>query len=137
MSENPEDTSMESAPELRIKRFNSDKTRKDFGSDTVYHVYFELSRDPPPEWRDIFGREWKRLNLTQEAGIDGTFLVLHCQIQEVASMLLPALKKAVGATNAAYKEYVQKEAAALELREDVWREERKGIEALGASLRFE
>jgi hypothetical protein len=137
MSENQKDASLESAPEIRIERLNTDKTRKDIGSDTVYHVYFELSGHPPPEWRSIFGREWKGLNLTQEADIDGAFLVLHCQLHEVAPTLLPALKKAVAATNEAYKQYAQKKAAALEHREDVWKQERNDVEAMAASLRFE
>jgi hypothetical protein len=129
--------SMESVPEILIERVNTDKTRKDIGSETVYHVYFELSGHPPTEWREIFGREWKRLNLTQEAGIDGGFLVLHCQLQEVATAQLPALEKAVAATNEAYKQYAEKEAAAHERREDVWRQERKDVDAMAASLRIE
>ncbi len=137
MSENQKDNSRESTPEIRIERLNAEKTRKDIGSDTVYHVYFELSGHPPPEWRSIFGREWKGLNLTQEASIDGAFLILHCQLLEVATTQLPALKKAITATNAAYKQYAQKEATALEHREEAWKQERKDVEAMGASLRFD
>jgi hypothetical protein len=137
MSENRIDTSLESAPEIRIERLNTDKTRKDIGSDTVYHVYFELSGRPSPEWRSIFGREWKVLNLAQEAEIDGAFLVVHCQLHEVAAVQLPALKKAVAATNEAHKQYVQKVATALEHREDVWRQERRAVEDMASSLRFD
>lgn len=137
MSENPNDTSTESAPEIRIERLNTDKTRKDIGSETVYQVYFELSGPPPSEWRSIFGREWKGLNLAQEASIDGTFLVLHCQLKEVEPTLLPALRKAVAATSDAYKLYAQSEATALEHREDVWKQERKDVDDLAASLRFD
>ena len=137
MSETPKDASMEPGPEIRIERLNTEKTRKDIGSDTVYHVYFELSGHPPPEWRDIFGREWKGLNLTQEAGIEGAFLVLHCQLQEVATTQLPALKKAVAATNEAYKHYAQKEATALEHRQDAWKQERKDVDAMATSVRFD
>jgi len=136
MSENPKDASMEPGPEIRIERLNTEKTRKDIGSDTVYHVYFELSGHPPPEWRNIFGREWKGLNPTQEASIDGAFLILHCQLHEVAGTQLPALKKAVIATNEAYKQYAQKEATALEHREDAWKQERKDVDAMAASLQF-
>ncbi len=137
MSEDQKVISMESAPEIRIERLNAEKTRKDIGSDTLYHVYFELSGHPPPEWRSIFGQEWKGLNLTHEASIDGGFLVLHCQLQEVATTQLPALKKVVNATNEAYKLYAQKEAAALEHREEAWKQERKDVEAMGASLKFD
>ena len=48
---------MESGSEIRIERLNIDKTRKDNGSDTVYHVYFKLSEHPLPEWTVIFGRK--------------------------------------------------------------------------------
>jgi len=137
MSDERQDTSVESAPEIRIERLNVDKTRKDIGSDTVYHVYFELSGHPPPEWTIIFGREWKGLNPTQEAAIDGTFLVLHCQLHEVATTQLPALKKAVAATNESYKRYAQKEATALKHRQDLWKQERKDVDAMATSLRFD
>lgn len=137
MSEKQEEIPMGSAPEIRIERLNTDKTRKDIASDNVYHVYFELSGHPPPEWTIIFGREWKALSLTHEAGIDGAFLVLHCQLHEVATTQLPALKKAVAAANEAYKRYAQKEATALGHREDVWKQERKDVDALATSLRFD
>ena len=137
MSENRKDTSMESAAEIRIERLNTDKTRRELGSDTVYHVYFEMSGHPPTEWRSIFGREWKRLDPTHEADIDGTFLVLHCQLHEVATTQLPNLKKAVAATNEAYIRYAQKEASALEHREDAWKQERQDVAAMATSLRFD
>ncbi len=137
MSEESKDTSREFVPEILIVRLNTDKTRKDIGSDTVYHACFELSGHPPPEWTGIFGQEWKGLNLTQEAEIDGAFLVLHCQLHELATAQLPALKKAVAATNEAYKRYAQKEATALEHRQDVVKQERKDVDAMATLLRFD
>lgn len=80
MADTDEDPSTESTPEIRIARLNTDMTRRTLGSTTVYQVYFELSGTPPLAWRDIFGREWKGLNPTQEAGIDGRFLVMHCPL---------------------------------------------------------
>jgi hypothetical protein len=137
MQDNQKDVSSGSAPEIRIERMNTEKTRRDAGSETVYHVYFELSGYPPPEWRDIFAREWKGLNLNHEATLDGMFLVLHCPLLEVAGTQLPSLKKTVSATNAAYREFAEKEAVALEHREDAWKEERKEVESMAASLRFD
>ncbi|MGA9118168.1 MAG: hypothetical protein WB699_02280 [Bacteroidota bacterium] len=137
MSENLKDSSTESLLEIRIERLNTDKTRKDIDSDTVYHVYFEISGYPPPEWRSIFGQQWKGLNLSQEASIDGISIVVHCQLHEIAATILPALKKVVAATNEAYKHYAQTEATALEHREDAWKEERKEVDAIAAQLRFE
>jgi hypothetical protein len=137
MREHLNDTTPESVPEIGIKRLNTDKTRKDIGSETVYHIYFELSGIPPPEWRRIFGREWKKVNPTDEADVHGPFLVLHCQLDEVASTQLPALKKSVAATNEAYARYAQKELTALEHRQDVWKEERNAVDALASSLHFD
>ena len=137
MSDDRIDASMESTPAIRIERLNTERTRKVSGSDTTYQVYFELSGHPQPEWGNIFEREWKGLNLTQEASVEGSFLALHCQLEEVAATQFPALKKVVAATNEAYKHYAQKEATALRGREDRWMQERKEVEALAASLRFE
>jgi hypothetical protein len=122
--------------EIRIVGLNTDKTRRTLGSYTVYQVYFELSGNPPQAWRDIFGREWKDVNPTQEAGIDGRFLVMHCPLQEVAATQLPALKKAVEATNVAYKQYARERVAEEERRADVWKEERKIVEDMAKSLQF-
>ena len=137
MSENPKDLSTETAPDIRIERMNSDKTRKDAGSDSVYHVYFELSGHPPPEWTSIFTREWSGLNQTQEVGIDGEFLVLHCELHDVAATRLPLLKKAVAATNEVYRRFAQEAATASEHRQDVWEKERKDVAAVAASLQFD
>jgi hypothetical protein len=137
MADTGEDSSTKSTPEIRIVGLNTDKTRRTLGSYTVYQVYFELSGNPPLAWRDIFGREWKDLNPTQEAGIDGRFLVMHCPLQEVATTHLPALKKAVAATNIAYKQYARDQVTKEERKAEVWKEERKAVEDMAKSLRFE
>ena len=137
MSDDVKDSSEGTVPEIRITRMNADKTRQDIGSATMYHVYFELSVHPPSGWRDLFAGEWERMKMTRAVSIDGGFLVLQCALEEVAATQLPALKKAVVATNAAYQRYLQTEATAREHREDVWKQERKTVEAMGSTLRFE
>jgi hypothetical protein len=137
MADTDEDPSTESTSEIRIVGLNTDKTRRTLGSYTVYQVYFELSETPPGTWSDIFGREWKNLNSSQEAGIDGRFLVLHCSLQEIATTHLPALKKAVEATNVAYKQYALDQVTEEERKADVWKEERKTVEDMAKTLRFE
>ena len=132
-----EGPSTQSAPEIRIIGLNTDKTRRTLGSTTVYQVYFELSGQPPSAWRDIFGREWKDLNPTQEAGIDGKFLVMHCPLQDIAAIHLPALKKSVRATNVAYREHAREQVTEEERRADVWKQERKTVEDMARALRFE
>lgn len=130
-------SSTTSGSEIRIVGLNTDKTRRTLGSFTVYQVYFELSGSPPLAWREIFGREWKDLNPKQEAGIDGRFLVMHCPLQEVATLQLPALKKAVESTNAAYKQYAWEQVTEDEHKADVWKQERESVEDMARSLKFE
>jgi hypothetical protein len=132
-----ESSSTKPAVEIRIVGLNTDKTRRTLGSTTVYQVYFELSGTPPSAWSEIFGREWKAINTTQEAGIDGKFLVLHCPLQEIAATQLPALKKAVEATNAAFVRYSRDQASEGQRRAKVWSDERKIVEDIAKSLRFD
>ncbi len=97
---------------FRIVRLNNDKTRKLQGSDLEFEVYFELSGIPPQSWGTLFEGEWKVLNawlpkLWQSASIDRGFLVMRCPIQDVLSMHLPFLKKAVEVTNWKHEQYVR------------------------------
>lgn len=108
MADTDEDSSTRPTPEIRIVGLNTEKTRRTLGSYTMYQVYFDLSGNPPLAWRDIFGQEWKDLNPTQEAGLDGRFLVIHYPLQEIATTHLPALKKAVEATNNEYGKYASR-----------------------------
>ena len=126
---------------LRIIGLNADKTRRMIGSETMYQVYLELSGIPPLAWRTVFEQEWKSINVgqplsLQETSIERAFLVVHCPLQEVAAQV-SALKKAVAATNAAYVQYSQKQAAELKAREDVWKNEREIVEDVAKSLHFD
>jgi len=137
MTDTDKETSIEPALEIRIISLNTDKTRKTLGSKTVYQVYFELSEIPPVAWREIFGREWKALNPTQEAGLDRRSLVMHCPLQEIATKQLPALKKAVQATNVAYKQFAQEQVTEEERKADVLKEERRTVEEMAKLLKFD
>lgn len=137
MSEDPKNTPADSLPGIRIKGMNTDKTRKDTGSETVFHIYFDLSEHPLPEWANIFEKEWQKLNPAPEATVEGSFVVLHCRLEEVEPTWLPVLKKAVAATSEAYGKYAEKEARDLEHREDAWKEERKEVDKMANSLRFD
>ena len=132
-----EESSAKTDVDIRIVRLNTDKTRRTLGSTSVYQVYFELSGTPPSAWSDIFGREWKKINATQEAGIDGRFLVLHCPLQEIAATHLPALKKTMEITNAAFLQYSRNQASEEERKIKVWTDERKAVEDVAKLLRFD
>jgi len=136
MSDTSQAPSTKPAVEIRIVGLNSDKTRKTLGSYTVYQVYFELSESPPWGWRDIFGREWKNLNPDEEAVIDGKFLVFPAELKEIGAKLLPALKKAVEATNLAYKQYAREQVSEEARKADFWKQERQVVEDIAKSLKF-
>lgn len=123
--------------DIRIKALNVDKSRKDTGSSTVYHLYFELTHHPMMEWNCQFGLAWKRVCPTYKVEIDRGFLVLHCELGEVAEKLLPLLKLAVAEANAAYRKYVLQAASERLERERIWIDERSGVGALAAALHFD
>jgi hypothetical protein len=142
MSDTSQNSSAESAAEIRIVGINTDKTRRAIDSDTNYHVYFTLSQNPTQAWRGIFTGEWKALDITQtrpwpEAVIDGGFLFINCNLQEVQTPYLPLLKKAVAATNKAYQRHVRAEATEQMRREEVWKQERKNVSEMAELLHFE
>jgi hypothetical protein len=137
MSASENDVQKGPSASVKIERMNIEKTRRQAGSETVYHVYFDLSGYPPPEWRTIFQERWVATKLPHPVDLEQSFVVAHCQLQEVAPVILPALTHVVTETNAAYAQFAQKQATDLEHREDLWREERQRVEATAASLSFE
>ena len=142
MTDTHQEPSVESTNAIRIVGINTDKTRRTVGSNTHYHVYFTLSQPPTQSWQIIFLDQWKALNTAPtrpwpEAVIDGGFLFINSPLEMVADTYLPALKKAVAATNVSYEHYVQEEATSQEDREDVWSHERKSVDTMAALLHFE
>jgi hypothetical protein len=140
MTHHDDDASTTSTLDIRIVGLNTDKTRRLIGSETIYHVYFELSTSPPQAWRTAFEQEWKALHVghplsLQETSIDRAFLVLHCPLQEV-SQNLPLLTKAVAATNVAHEQYIRTQVTAQQKREEVWTDERKTVDDVAKSLHF-
>jgi hypothetical protein len=137
MSDSLQQITTGSDPVIVIERLNTDKTRKDSGSESVYHVYFELSGCPPPEWRSIFDRKWKTRDPLHAASVEGDFLVMHCQLQEVPTAVLPFLKEAVSATNEDYAQYSRRALMAQEQRQEMWKQERNQVETMAASVHFD
>jgi hypothetical protein len=62
---------------------------------------------------------------------------MHCPLQEIATTHLPALTKAVEATNVAYKQFAREQVTEEKRQPDVWKQERRDVEAMAKSLRFE
>jgi hypothetical protein len=127
--------------DIRIIGINTDKTRRISDSETVYHVYFELSDSPSVLWRSAFEKEWRAVNTGQplaqiDAGIDGVILMIQCKLADIAEYL-PLLKKAVAATNRAYAILVTNQNAVEKNREDLWKNERSTVERYAKLLRFD
>jgi hypothetical protein len=57
-------------------------------------------------------------------------------LQEIADLYLPAIKKAVDATNRSYAKYSHNVATEQQHRDDVWTQERKAIDDVATSLKF-
>lgn len=132
---------LQNGSDFRIVGLNNDKTRKIDGSDVKYRVYFELSGTPSQAWGMLFEEEWKALNATQPAlwqaaSIDRRFIIMCCPLEEVVSMHLPFLRKAVEGTNKKYEQYVQELRAERKDRQDVWKRERTAVNTLEKSLQF-
>jgi hypothetical protein len=130
-------TPKDASAAIRITRMNTEKTRKCAGSETLYNVYFDLSGNPLPEWKAIFLESWVTTKLPHHVDVEMSFLVARCELPEVAKVILPALKSIVALANVAYNRFAQKEASALERREDLWKAERERVESTAASLSFE
>lgn len=124
---------------IRILRLNSDRTRRVAGT-AEYDAAFELSASPPGSWRDLFIRAWRALTpapLWERVTVEGGFLILRCRLEELRPVHLPVLRLAVEATETAFRTYQADEAAALKRREDVWKDERKAVDEVAASLHFD
>lgn len=61
---------------------------------------------------------------------------MQCTLQEVATHL-PLLKKVVTVTNKTHGQYLQEQTTEREGREDVWKVERKSVDDMARSLRFD
>lgn len=124
------------APDIRIERMNTDKTRKVIGSDVEYQIFLDLSGTPAPEWRTLFFHEWKKIGSLHHTELDGPFLIVHCPLHEMTPTELANLEKAAATANEAYHRFAQIEVTEVTRREEEWKEERKTVEAVATSLHF-
>jgi hypothetical protein len=135
VKESKEENVKESAIEIRITRLNDDKTRPVDGSENMYSVHFELSAIPPRSWEIIFEAEWNLLNVMRPdlwpaARVDKNFLVMRCALDQVVSLHLPFLKKAVAATNVKYAEYTRAIAKERAERTLLWERELREVKTV-------
>jgi hypothetical protein len=124
------------APDIRIERMNTDKTRRVTGSDVEYQIFFELSGTPAPAWRTLFFKEWKDSRSIHHVELDGPFLVLHGPLREMTPAELAMMEKAVATANASYHRYAQDELTEMTRREQEWKDERTDVENVASTLHF-
>jgi hypothetical protein len=125
------------APDIRIERMNTDKTRKITGSSVEYQIFFDLSGTPAYEWRTIFFREWKASGSPFRTELDGPFLVLYCPLRDMTPAQLAALQSAAMTANVQYHLFARSEMTTLLRREQEWKQERTDVETVASSLHFE
>ncbi|MFZ4621548.1 MAG: hypothetical protein ACOYNS_13390 [Bacteroidota bacterium] len=127
---------------ILITGLNKDKTRRENGSESMYHVYFELSGSPSQEWKELFDHQWTVasafFNDTNRpaAMVDRGFLAVHCLLSEAADPYLPALQKAVAETNIAYAAVLLREDVLQSEKEDRWKIERRAVDEMEKQLKF-
>lgn len=87
------------------KRTNNPDTRK-----AMFDVYLELSASPPHEWNQLFAyeRSFARHTMWRTAQLEGSYIVVHCPIDEVSKYHLPDLKQDVANVNQKYREALKK-----------------------------
>ncbi|HJZ93369.1 MAG TPA: hypothetical protein VKE40_21005, partial [Gemmataceae bacterium] len=86
--------------------FRPDPTKK------LYHVYFELSDRPAPEWCQFFEveREFPRHTMWRKAWIEGKYVVVHCEPGEVEAYHMIDIRQDVATSNSKYREHLKRDA---------------------------
>ena len=124
------------APDIRIERMNTDKTRKVIGSDVEYQVFLDLSGTPAPVWRTIFFHAWKESGSPHRIELDGPFLIVHCPLREMTPVELATLERVVATANEVYHRFALSAVTEVTRREQAWKQERKAVDAVASTLRF-
>ncbi|MDF1741963.1 MAG: toll/interleukin-1 receptor domain-containing protein [Verrucomicrobiales bacterium] len=98
---------------ISIQGIDKSKLYRPDPEKSLYHVYFELSGNPPREWAQIFEaeRQFPRHSMWRHAWIEGRYIVVHCVPDEVKKYHLADIKQDVESSNAKYRDYLRRLAA--------------------------
>ena len=84
----------------------------------LYAVPFSLSAKPPDEWQSLFNDLWRTYaysSMKRHAeAVDGRIVVKNTTVEEIESIHLEPLIKAIRETNSQYRERLEAEEAKLE-----------------------
>lgn len=88
--------------ELRIIGVLKDRTRQDSQFSGLQDYYFQLSHQPPLNWRKYFdnARSFPRHSMWRRAWIEGDCVVIKCALAEIEQYHLRDLKQDVATANA-------------------------------------
>jgi len=109
----PEQARLEHFEDIRILGIDEEKLYKPDPNSQLYHIYFELSGEPPQEWIRAFEAERKfpRHTMWRRAWIEGKYIVVYCVPAEVARYHLRDIKEDVGTCNSKYRDHLARQAA--------------------------
>ncbi|MCC5842561.1 MAG: toll/interleukin-1 receptor domain-containing protein [Opitutales bacterium] len=99
--------------DIAIRGIDKSKLYRPNPDKSLYHVYFELSRNPPREWTEIFDaeRQFPRHSMWRHAWVEGRYIVVHCVPEEVKEYHLSDIKQDVETSNAKYRDFLRRVAA--------------------------
>lgn len=105
---NPEYNILENFEDIRIIGVDKENTYRPDVNRDLYNVYFSLSNVPPREWVEIFEaeRRFPRHSMWRKAWIDGSFIIVHCGLDEVKMYHFKDITEDVYVSNKKYREYL-------------------------------
>jgi hypothetical protein len=135
----PTAPTLESFENIRVigidpaRLFRPDPTKK------LYHVYFELSDRPAAEWCQFFEaeREFPRHTMWRRAWIEGKYVVVHCEPEEVEAHHMNDIRQDVATSNAKYREHLKRDADARARELARGREEEEEVLRTLAKVKFD
>lgn len=124
--------------DIEIINLDTSKTYKPDINYDMHNVYFEISRSPVYEWKEIFNAEryFPRHTMWRRAWIEGKYIVIYCVLDEVEKYHFRDLLEDVKNTNMKYREYLcEKEFKEKQQRNKI-QKEKGDIENLKNKLGF-
>jgi len=98
--------------DIKIFEIDENRTYKPDDTKALFNVYLKLSSQPSYDWQKIFEAERKfpRHTMWRRAWIDGSYIVIHCGLEEIEKFHLDDLQEDVNNSNKKYRDYLTEEA---------------------------
>jgi len=104
--------------DLRITKLCKEQCR--FVESTTVRIYLQLSAPPPVGWSYLFSCVWQATAYPWKrcVGLEGDMIGIECALEEMEPHHLEGVEKAVSQTNANYRDFMQRQAAAEQQRNE-------------------